>query len=139
MLNKLKYVVHLRFFKVATICLDDSFAHSWHSLNHLQDLVSWNAFQLTCVPCKKYVCGISFHLNAFEPISCVVTRGGVYRRCRYYGKKSITSRHGQSIWKTSRTLKVQLQKPSSTMMKVALMSTFTGKDDPELPLLQMIS
>ena len=24
-----------RFFKVATLCLDDCFAHSWHSLNHL--------------------------------------------------------------------------------------------------------
>jgi hypothetical protein len=25
----------LRLFKVATLCLDDSFAHSWHSLNQL--------------------------------------------------------------------------------------------------------
>ena len=42
----------------------------------------------------------------------------------------------------SRTLKVfqvQLQKPSSAMMKLALMSTATGKEDPELPLLQKIS
>jgi hypothetical protein len=34
-LNKSKYILHLRFFKVAKLCLDDSFAHSWHSLNQL--------------------------------------------------------------------------------------------------------
>ena len=27
--------IDLRLFKVATLCLDDSFAHSWHSLNQL--------------------------------------------------------------------------------------------------------
>ena len=27
--------VYFRFFKVATLCLDDSFVHSWHSLNQL--------------------------------------------------------------------------------------------------------
>ena len=26
---------YFRFFKVATLCLDNSFAHSWHSLNQL--------------------------------------------------------------------------------------------------------
>uniref|UniRef100_A0A8C8IVX4 selenide, water dikinase n=2 Tax=Oncorhynchus tshawytscha TaxID=74940 RepID=A0A8C8IVX4_ONCTS len=36
-----------RFFKVATLCLDDSFAHSWHSLNQLHEVFTWNAFQLT--------------------------------------------------------------------------------------------
>ena len=30
-----KYILHLRFFKVATLCLDDSCAHPWHPLNHL--------------------------------------------------------------------------------------------------------
>ena len=34
-LNKSKYTLYLRFFKVATLCFDDSFAHSWHSLNQL--------------------------------------------------------------------------------------------------------
>jgi hypothetical protein len=34
MLSKSKYISYLRFFKVATPCLDDSFADSWHSLNH---------------------------------------------------------------------------------------------------------
>ena len=34
---------------------------------------------------------------------------------------------------------VQSQKPSSVMLKLALMRTTTGKEDPELPLLQRIS
>ena len=37
--------------QIATLCLDDSFAHSWHSLNQLHEVVTWNAFQLTGVPC----------------------------------------------------------------------------------------
>ena len=45
-----KKSVTLKFFKVATLCLD-SFAHSWHSLNQLHDVVTCNAFQLTGVPC----------------------------------------------------------------------------------------
>ena len=36
-LNKLKYILEFRFFKVATLCLDDSFAHFWHSLNQLHE------------------------------------------------------------------------------------------------------
>ena len=50
-LNKSKHILYLRFFKVATLCLDDKFAHSWHSLNQLHEVVTWNAFQLTGVPC----------------------------------------------------------------------------------------
>ena len=34
-LNKSKYILYLRFFKVDTLSLDDSFAHSWHSFNQL--------------------------------------------------------------------------------------------------------
>ena len=34
-LNKSKHILDSRFFKVATLCLDDSLAHSWHSLNQL--------------------------------------------------------------------------------------------------------
>ena len=34
-LNKSKYILDFRFFKVATLCLDDSFANCWHSLNQL--------------------------------------------------------------------------------------------------------
>jgi hypothetical protein len=36
-------------------------------------------------------------------------------------------------------LQVQSQKPSSAMMKLALMRTATGKEDPKLLLLQRIS
>ena len=43
--------IYFTLFKVATLCLDDSFAHSWHSLNQLHEVVTWNAFQLTGVPC----------------------------------------------------------------------------------------
>ena len=28
-------MLYLRLFKVATLCLDDSVAHSWHSLNQI--------------------------------------------------------------------------------------------------------
>jgi hypothetical protein len=35
--------------QIATLCFDDSFAHSWHSLNQLHEVVIWNAFQLTGV------------------------------------------------------------------------------------------
>jgi hypothetical protein len=59
--------------QIATLCLDNSFAHSWYSLNQLHEVVTWNAFQLTGMP-EKLICGISFLLNVFEPISCVVTR-----------------------------------------------------------------
>ena len=39
---------------------------------------------------------------------------------------------------TKKILQVQSQKPSSAMMKLALMSTATGMEDSELPLLQRI-
>ena len=55
----------------------------------------------------------------------------------------ITLRHeGQSMRNISRTLKVSssaVAKPSSTMMKLALMRTVTGVEDPELLLQQRIS
>ena len=51
----------------------------------------------------------------------------------------ITLRHeGQSIREHLKKL-VLLQNPSSAMMKLALMRTITGKEDPELPLLQRIN
>ena len=34
-LSKSKYILYLTFFKVATLCLDDNFAHYRHCLNHL--------------------------------------------------------------------------------------------------------
>ena len=36
MLNK--YILDFRFFKVDTFCFDDSFAHSWHSLDQIHEL-----------------------------------------------------------------------------------------------------
>ena len=59
----------------------------------------------------------------------------------------ITLRHeGQSIWSISITftvsssaVNVSSQKTSRAMMKLALMRTATGKEDPEFPLLQRIS
>jgi hypothetical protein len=52
----------------SALCLDDSFACSWHYLNQLHEVVT------TGVCCQKLICGISILLNAFEPISSVVTR-----------------------------------------------------------------
>ena len=72
--NKFKNMLYLRFFKVATLCFGASFEHSLHSLNQLHEVVIWNAVQLTGVPCSKLIRVIYFLLNAFEPISCVVTR-----------------------------------------------------------------
>jgi hypothetical protein len=39
-LNKSKDILYLKFFIVTTLCLDDSFVHSWHSLNQLQECFS---------------------------------------------------------------------------------------------------
>ena len=51
--------IYFRFFKVATLCLDDSFAHSWHSLNQLhmecftnslEEVVTYAEHLLTAFP-----------------------------------------------------------------------------------------
>jgi hypothetical protein len=39
--------IYFRFFKVATRCLDDSFAHSWHYLNYLKNLKYKISFDIT--------------------------------------------------------------------------------------------
>ena len=61
------------------------------STSYLHGVVTWSAFQLTGVPCKKLVCGISLLLNAFEPQSS----GGIQkialfdeRSSPYSGKNS---------------------------------------------------
>ena len=33
--KQIQIYLYFRFFKVANLCLDDSFAHTWHSLNQL--------------------------------------------------------------------------------------------------------
>ena len=147
----------MRFFKLATLCLDDSFAHSWHSLNQLHEVVTWNAFQLTDVPCLKLICVVSFLLNVFQPISCIVTRSGwntpylvkdqvhIMARTAQISKEKrqsiITLKHEDQQMQnnSSKFLQVQSQNSSSAMMKLALMRTATEKEDPELLLLQRIS
>jgi hypothetical protein len=71
--------IYFIFFKVATLCLYDRFAHSSHSLNQLHEVVTWNAFQL-----KVHLCFLS--LMHFEPIGCCNKVGVVYRRSPYYVK-----------------------------------------------------
>ena len=45
--NKSNHILDLRFFKVATLCLD-SLAHSWHSLNQLH--LECFSYSLEAVP-----------------------------------------------------------------------------------------
>lgn len=40
-----EYVLDFRFFKEATFCFDDSFAHSWRSHIQIREVVTWNGFQ----------------------------------------------------------------------------------------------
>ena len=47
-----KYVSYFRFLKVATLCFVDSAANPWPSLNELHDVVTWNGFHFTGVPCQ---------------------------------------------------------------------------------------
>ena len=56
--------------KKSTFCFGDTFEHCWHSLNQLHEVVTWNGFQLSGVPCLELISGISC-LNVFETISCV--------------------------------------------------------------------
>uniref|UniRef100_A0AAZ3P7R0 SH3 domain-containing protein n=1 Tax=Oncorhynchus tshawytscha TaxID=74940 RepID=A0AAZ3P7R0_ONCTS len=65
--------------------------------------------------------------NIWAGTSCVVTRLGWYTEDLVKYQVHIMART------------VQSQKPSSPMMKLALMRTATRKEDPVLPLLQRIS
>ena len=61
-LNKSTFNLCFRFFKVATLCLDDSFAHSWHSLNQLH---------LECFPNRlEGVPTYTGHLSVAFPSLC---------------------------------------------------------------------
>ncbi|CAJ0943608.1 unnamed protein product [Ranitomeya imitator] len=42
-----------RLFKVATFCFDDCLAHSWHSLDELQEVVTGNGFHFTGICSQK--------------------------------------------------------------------------------------
>jgi hypothetical protein len=88
---------------------------------------------------------------------CCVKVGVVYRRSLfgkrpspYYGKNSLNKQREMTVHhyfktcsvnkehfkKLKKLLQVQSQKPSRAMMKLALKRTATGKEDPELTLLQ---
>lgn len=59
-------------FLVDSVYPDDSFAHYWHCLNQLLELVTLNALDLTAVPCQKFISRISCLPNVFKTIGCVV-------------------------------------------------------------------
>ena len=44
-----------RFFIIATLWFEYCFAH-WHSLCELHEVVTWNGFLFTGVPCRIYIC-----------------------------------------------------------------------------------
>ena len=56
--------IYFIFFKVATLCLDDSFAHSWHSLNQLHE---------ECFSGSLGVPTYAEHLLAAFPLLCSPT------------------------------------------------------------------
>ena len=97
---------------------------------------------------------LSFLMRLSQSVVLWQDRGGIQkiglfgiRPSPYYGKKSSKKQRDMKVhqyFKTWRSvnwkfLQVQSQKPSSSMMKLALMRTATGKSNPELPLLQRIS
>ena len=59
--NKSKCILYLRFFKVATLWLDDSFADSWHSLKK-------NPWMSRCVQTFDWSC-ICFKQKTIVPVS----------------------------------------------------------------------
>ena len=67
-LNITYILIGLRLFRVATLCLNDSFTHSWHSLNQ-----SWRSSHI----CGALVGYISFTLrfNSSQTISIVLRLG----------------------------------------------------------------
>ena len=64
-------------------------------------------------------------------------------RTAQISKEKMTVHHYCKTWTVNAYvptfLQVQLQKQTRAMMKLALMRTTTGKEDPELSLLQRIS
>ncbi|CAJ0957300.1 unnamed protein product, partial [Ranitomeya imitator] len=54
-----------RFFKVATFCFDDCFAHSWHSLDELPEVVTGNGFPTILKEFRD-----ALHLLALLPSLC---------------------------------------------------------------------
>ena len=74
-------------FQVATLCLDDNYAHSWRTFNQLHEVVTWKAFQLTGVPCLKVICEfISFLMRLSQSVVLCQGRRGI-QKIALFGKR----------------------------------------------------
>ena len=64
---------YCRFFKVATFCFDYCFAHSWHSLDELQEVVTWNGLPTVLKEfperCLALVGPFAFCLRSSSPLN----------------------------------------------------------------------
>jgi hypothetical protein len=67
--KQIKIYLDLRFFKVATRCLDDSFAHSWHSLNLLHESCFSNSLEGDPTYCMLSTCWLLFLHSVVQLIS----------------------------------------------------------------------
>ena len=56
--------------QIATVCLDDSVAHSWHSLNQLHEIVTWNDMVLNTSMDHK-----GNHTTNYHPYALKAFRG----------------------------------------------------------------
>ena len=63
----------------------------------------------------------------------------IMARTAQISKEKTTVHHYFKTWRSVNPGTFWLQRPSSAMMKLALMRTATGKENPVLPLLQRIS
>lgn len=50
--NNQKYALYSSFHLVATFCSDYGFARTLHSVDELQEIVTWNGFHFPGVPCQ---------------------------------------------------------------------------------------
>lgn len=62
---------------MATVYLDDSFAHHCHYLNQLCEVVAWNTSQLAGVSCQKIISGISCLSNSTRDLQLCQGGDGV--------------------------------------------------------------
>jgi hypothetical protein len=93
-LTKSKYILYFRFFKVANLCLDDSFTHYWHSLNQLH---------LECISIgHEGVPTYTEHLLAAFPSLCSPTHAKrVAGRVIVEARSSETALHHSPSWSNS--------------------------------------
>ena len=96
--NIYKYVSYFRFLKVATLCFIDSAANPWPSLNELHDVVTWNGFHFTGVPCQGSFVEFLAFLMGLGP-SVVLCRSQVGTQLTAPFDKPI---HMTTSWSSSR-------------------------------------